>query len=201
MGGALAFTCTTADLHPDGPLRISLFSLDSGGRILRHVPLTGHGDGQTQKNWLPFSDPGTGELRAVYGYEPILVLGIDPATGRCAPVVERHQGRPFDRFRGSAGPVRLPESAGGGTLLLVHEVAFHGQRDYLHRFLEVESDWRVVRASRPFFFLHRGIEFASGACLDHDGETLLITLGVEDGEAWLCRVPLRTVRDLLEPLP
>ena len=79
--------------------------------------------------------------------------------------------------------------------------AHQGRRYYLHRFVTVDADWRIDRVSRPFFFRHRGIEFAAGACLSHDGSDVLITFGVEDCEAWLARIPLRRVLELLRPPP
>jgi hypothetical protein len=71
----------------------------------------------------------------------------------------------------------------------------------MHRFLRIDDAWNLVEASRPFFFLHRGIEFACGAALSHQEDELLITLGVEDREAWLCRIGLDAVTALLRPLP
>lgn len=196
----LGFTCTTAEFHPAGPIKISLVMLAGDGRIARHVPLSGYADDQVQKNWLPFVSPDSGALSAVYGYAPFVVLEIDPVSGVCHPVVVHEHQRPFDSFRGSAGPVPLPAHAGGGHLLLVHEVAFSQLRYYLHRFVRTDDEWRITEVSRPFFFLHRGIEFACGMCVSHDGD-LLITLGTEDRDAWLCRVPMDTVLGLLRPLP
>jgi hypothetical protein len=88
----------------------------------------------------------------------------------------------------------------GGRLLLIHEVSVQGLRYYLHRFVRVDPDWRIDRVSRPFFFRNRGVEFAGGATLTHEGTDLLITYGVEDREAWLCRIPLAGVLDLLRPV-
>lgn len=201
LGERLAFTCTTTDRHPSGMIQLSLMVLDDRARVAHHAPLSGHGDDRPQKNWLPFVSPGEpSELFAVYGYAPLVVLRIDPATGRCTPVVERPQGRHFEGWRGSAGPIELPTELGGGRLLLIHEVAYQGRRYYLHRFARADADWRIRDVSRPFFFRHRGIEFAGGACLTHDDQDVLVTFGVEDREAWLCRIPLRRVLDLLRPL-
>jgi glycosyltransferase involved in cell wall biosynthesis len=200
LGERLALTCTTTDRHPSGMIQLSLMVLDDQARVVHEAPLAGHGDDRVQKNWLPFTDGERGALYAVYGYEPLVVVRIDPETGRCVPVVERPQGRHFEDWRGSAGPLELPRERGGGRLLLIHEVAYQGRRYYLHRFVLADAEWRIVRVSRPFYFRHRGIEFAGGACLSHDGADVLITFGVEDCEAWLCRIPLRRVLDLLRPL-
>ncbi len=200
LGPRLAFTCTTTDRHPAGMIQVSLMVLDDQARVAHHAPLVGHGDDRVQKNWLPFVDPVTGDLFAIYGYEPLIVLRIDPVSGRCRLVVERPQSRHFEHWRGSAGPIDLPPELGGGRLVLIHEVAYQGRRYYLHRFVTVDADWRIDRVSRPFFFRHRGIEFAAGACLSHDGADVLITFGVEDCEAWLCRVALRDVLRSLQPL-
>ena len=132
---------------------------------------------------------------------PLVILAIDETSGRCAPVLEARQHRPFGLFRGSAGPLPLPDTQGGGRLVIVHSVSVHERRVYLHRFLRLDDDWRITEVSRPFYFRHLGTEFVCGACLAHGGDDLLMTLGVEDREAWVCRVPLAVVRDSLRPLP
>jgi hypothetical protein len=198
--GRVWFTCTTTDLHPGGPVRMSLCALNDAGVVDVHRPLHGYGDDRPQKNWLPFVDP-CGRPMAIYGYDPLVVVGIDVATGRCDAVIERSPGRPLGLFRGSAGPVDLPPRAGGGRLVLVHGVAVHHVRYYLHRLLHFDAEWRLVAASGPFYFLMTGVEFACGACLSHDGRDLLITFGVGDHQAWLCRLPVATAASLLRPLP
>jgi hypothetical protein len=195
----MAATCTTTQYHPAGAVRISWLELGED-RVERHVPLSGHGDQRVQKNWLPFVE-ANGELRAVYGFEPLVVLAIDPVTGRVEPVVERRQGRNFHHWRGSAGPVDLPAAVGGGRLLMVHEVAWQGRRYYLHRFVRVDADWTIDRVSEPFYFHQPGIEFACGMCLAHGDRELLVTYGVEDREAYLARLPLSDVMQSLRPLP
>jgi hypothetical protein len=165
------------------------------------VPLQGYGDERVQKNWVPFVDPRSGELHAIYGYEPLVVLRIDVETGRCAPVVEVTERRNLGRWRGSAGPLPLPEELGGGWLVLVHEVAVHGRRRYyFHRFAHYDQDWRLRRASRPFFFRERHIEFSCGMCIMHGGERLLIAFSVLDSEAWLAEVELEVVERSLRPV-
>lgn len=199
-GTRVGMTCTTHQFHPADYVRMSVVTLSDSGEFAHHVPVTGYHDELTQKNWLPFADPDSNDLLAIYSYEPFVVVRIDPETGRCVPFVERPQGRNFDLFRGSAGPIDLPDALGGGRLVIVHHVSYQHIRCYLHRFLQVDAGWRVVAASRPFFFRKLGIEFAAGACWSHDGD-LLITFGVNDAEAWLCKVPVATIKAMLRALP
>jgi glycosyltransferase involved in cell wall biosynthesis len=199
-GGRFGLTCTSHQFHPADYVRMSVVTLSDSGDLRHHAPITGYHDELTQKNWLPFADPQSEDLLAIYSYEPFVVVRIDPETGSCVPIVERPQGRNFDLFRGSAGPIDLPEELGGGRLVIVHHVSYQHMRYYLHRFLHVDADWQVVGASRPFFFRKLGIEFAAGACWSHDGD-LLITFGVNDAEAWLCRVSVDALKSMLRPLP
>jgi hypothetical protein len=154
-----------------------------------------------QKNWLPFVDPRSGDLYAIYSYEPLVVLRIDVETGRCAPVVEVKEGRNLARWRGSAGPLVLPEELGGGWLVLVHEVAWHGRRRYyFHRFAHYDQAWRLQRVSPQFFFRERHIEFSCGMCYMHGGGRLLVAFSVLDREAWLAEVELEGVERSLRPV-
>jgi len=197
--GRTGFLCTTTDLHPAGAIRVSLCRLTPSGDVDHHRPLTGHGDERAQKNWLPFVIGD--ELFAIYSYEPLVVLRVDGDEGRVAVAVNRTQGRSFQDWRGSAGPIDLPARLGGGRLVLVHAVSSRPLRRYTHRFLRLEDDWRVTHASRPFYFRQLGIEFGCGMCLAHGDDDLLITFGVEDREAWVCRVPLDGVQKMLMDLP
>jgi len=199
--GRIGFTATTTEHHPAGPVRMCVAVLGPPDSPVHPLPIRGFGEDRVQKNWLPFVDRESKELLALYGLDPLTVLRIDPESGMAERVVEKPQGRELSRFRGSAGPIELPVSAGGGRLVIVHEVAFQGLRYYMHRFLRISDAWDVVEASRPFFFMRRGIEFACGAALSHGEDELLITFGVEDREAWLCRIRLETVTQLLRPLP
>ena len=193
------FLCTTTNLHPAGPVRMSVGRPGASGEVDHLRPLTGHGDDRPQKNWLPFVIGS--ELFAIYSYEPLVVVKIDDATGRVEVVVERAQGRTFDDWRGSAGPIDLPSHLGGGRLVLIHAVSWNPVRRYTHRFIRMDADWRITHASRPFFFRTLGIEFGCGMCLAHGDDDVLISFGVEDREAWLCRVPLADVCRQLEELP
>jgi hypothetical protein len=190
---------TSWNLHPQAAVRMSLAVLD-GARVERLVPLSGYGDERSQKNSLPFVDPRTGDLLALYGYAPLVVLRVDVETGHCSPVAEVAHGRNLGRWRGSAGPLALPAELGGGWLVLIHDVSWHGRRYYLHRFAHYADDWRLLRVSRPFFFRQREVEFSCGMCFAHEPGRLIVGFSVMDREAWLAEVDLGEVERMLRPV-
>ena len=79
-------------------------------------------------------------------------------------------------------------------------------RVYGHRFVHLtksltSSDgiqWNITALTRPFHFLHVGIEFAAG--LARNGDNLVASFGVRDEEAWLVELPAADVAKLLVPL-
>ncbi len=192
---------TTADRHPSGLVGPSLLRLAPDGQVLHHVPLTGYGLERAEKNWLPFAGPH-GELRVLYGLAPWVVLACDVPSGRCQAVERHDTSWDLSRWRNSAGPLPLTLGREQGSLILTHEVVFlpERRRRYLHRFAWRSCDGDRLLATRPFFFRGLGVEFAAGLCLDHEGSGLVVSLGVEDREAWLVRIPLDAVQGRLVPV-
>jgi hypothetical protein len=197
-GTRFAF-CATADRHPSGNIHLSICRLRPDGRIAAHRPLVGPFDDRPQKNWLPFVDR-RGVLRAIYAYEPLTIVRVCVRSGRYH--VETKVAHPLTaaHWRGSAGPISIPGS--DRLLILVHEVRVRDrngreERVYLHRFVECDRKFSLTRVSRPFVFAHRGIEFACGMALGHDGASLVIGLGMEDVSAYLCQISLCRVDQML----
>lgn len=197
--GLLAL-CTTTDRHPSGRMHQSLIGIDPGGRVTFHRPLVGPCDDRTQKNWLPFAG-ADGELYAIYGYDPLTILRLVVATGRYEVAVEMSHPIQAAGWRGSAGPLTL---AGGRRLMLVHEaVRRQGpddewERVYTHRFVASDGEFRLRQVSRPFVFAHKGVEFCCGMAFGHQGDEIVCGLGIEDREAYLCRLTLARVQALLD---
>jgi tetratricopeptide (TPR) repeat protein len=197
----LWFTCTTNDTNPTGNFQISLCKLadqSADHRILveKLVPLLGPDPYRCEKNWLPFVHEG--QIHVIYSYDPFLIYRIDPETGKCETKLHTHTGLDLSRFRGSAPPIPW----GDGYLLLIHEVVFqeNEERMYLHRFLFLDQQFALKSLSDPFYFLHKGIEFCCGMQIDHTDQNLILTIGVEDHDAYFCRVPLRTLPSLLKSI-
>jgi hypothetical protein len=190
VGGRIMMTCATTDRHPSGRLHQSLCVVEEGGRVAHHVPLVGAFDGAVQKNWLPFAGPD-GALLAIYGYDPARVLRVDVASGRYDVETECGADLRTSVWRGSAGPIVWRADR---RLVLVHEVVPRQgpdggwERVYLHRFVEYDSAMRLRRYSRPFVFAHKGVEFACGMAPAHGDEAVVVSVGLEDSQAYLVRL-------------
>lgn len=193
------FTCTTNDTNPTGNFQISLckladYPVKKTLFVDKLVPLLGPDPYRCEKNWLPFIHEG--KMHVIYSYDPLIIFCIDPDTGRCETKI--HANTPLDltRFRGSAPPIVWEN----GYLLLVHEVLFQPnyERIYIHRFVWIDSQCSLRSLSDPFYFLHQGVEFCCGMQTDHTGQNLILTIGIEDHDAYFCKVPIRTVQSLLK---
>lgn len=202
---AIWFACTTLDTNPTGQPQISLCKLaDNSGSLVyaeKLIPLLGPDPFRCEKNWLPFIKDK--EIHLIYSYDPLVIYipKLDEENGKLTNQVILRFENPkhdFSRFSGSAAPVKFED----GYLLLVHETIYDDmQRNYMHRFVYMDQDFGIKKVSKPFTFLHKGIEYSCGFTIDHSGTKLVIALGIEDREAYLCTVHLDTVRFLLEPLP
>lgn len=151
---------------------------------------------RAQKNWLPCICPETGDLLFIYGYCPFIVLRYDEKQGQChvrnlsVPTMLNH-------WRGSAGPVYLPEQ--NMFVCLVHESAWP---HYCHRLITIDQKLtQVTHVSDRFVFQDYLIEFSCGMQLVAGEEPKLrILYSVHDASAWEICLPLSYVLQLLKPL-
>lgn len=203
------FTCTTLDTNPSGVPQISLCKLQSNQtvkdikdiQVEKLIPLFGPDPMRCEKNWLPFVKDG--EFFVIYSYDPFVIY--KPYISDDNGLITRHlmtryyvPKYDFSRFSGSASPIEFE----GGYLVLIHETVYDDhQRNYLHRFIYMDKKFNIEKVSKPFVFMHKGIEYCCGMTLDHEKENLIMTIGIEDREAYFCSVDVQTVQDLLEPLP
>lgn len=205
---SLWFTCTTMDTNPTGQPQVSLCKLEDDRTkptisVERLIPLVGPTPERCEKNWLPFvlND----EFHAIYSYDPFIIYKPntnDPFSWINKSVMVKNVSAPLDfsRFSGSASPIKFDD----GYLMLIHEVVYTNQRNYLHRFVYLDSNFNIAKVSRPFIFLHQGVEYCCGIAIDHSETQLVMSIGIEDREAFLALVNLDNVRALLNqdpPLP
>lgn len=191
------FSCTTSDTNPTGQRQISLCKLGDRGELSALIPLKGPNSNRCEKNWLPFVKED--HLYMIYAYQPFVIYEPDLKTGYCKTVVKYEPDHDFSPFRGSAAPIEFQE----GYLVLVHEVLQQAdlERVYFHRFLYLDQDFKITKVSKPFTFQHFGIEFCCSMVVDHQEKELILAVGIEDREAYLHFVDLKSVESLLYPLP
>lgn len=186
-------TCTTCDTNPLGQREISLCQLDTHSRVKKLVRLKGPNPRRCEKNWLPFIKGDA--LHMIYSYSPFLVYQTDMEKGDCEAVCQYEPEYDFTHFRGSAAPIAFEQ----GYLVLIHEVVmFQNDRHYLHRFLYLDEELKIKKVSAPFTFLHKGVEYCCGMTLDHNQNNLILTIGIEDREAYFLTVDRTTIIQLLE---
>jgi hypothetical protein len=146
-----------------------------------------------QKNWMPFEKSGL--LHYVYWVDPLVVLRVaNTDTGQIV-VVFNDTTRRFNQelLGGSPG---LPWS--DGYLFIVHEkhINIRGLV-YIHRFFFIGGPrWQTRHLSRPFFILHRGIEYVTSLQRHPDGLTIGFTY--HDKKVGFARVTLHDATALFE---
>jgi len=199
------FTCTTLDTNSTGQPQISLCKIGNARSastvpVERLAPLMGPDTSRCEKNWMPLVKDG--EIHFIYSYDPMIVYKPNINNHYC--VVTPHMmskntvpAHDFSSFSGSAAPIPFKD----GYLMMIHEVIRKDYRNYLHRFVYLDKDLNIEKVSKPFIFFHQGIEYTCGMTIDHSMNNLVIGVGVEDREAYLCTLPLDTVVGMLESLP
>lgn len=186
------FTCTSLDGNIGGIPQIALCKLGKE-TVERFIPLLGPDQNRCEKNWLPFIK--NQELQMIYSSDPFTVFRPSLESGNCEKVLEYVPRYDFSRFRGSAAPIAFDD----GYLMMVHEVSFlgDGSRVYLHRFVYLDLNLEIKKISLPFTFTHQGIEFCCGMTLSHERDSLVMTIGIEDNQAFFVFIDPSDVRSML----
>ena len=180
----------------DGRCRIGTAALDlDEGRLHGLRVLDWEGLQDHEKNWMPLND---GWLYACGHNGHTVTIDADPEMPGVYEVRQRGPAPPMAAgFRGGGQVVPFRD----GWLAIVHEVAHlgDGRRAYEHRFVWWDDTMTIRRWSPLFFFVERqSIEFAAGLATIDD--TVFVSFGVNDAEAWLCRLKGGAVWDLLAPV-
>lgn len=193
------FNCNIRDTNSQAIPKMILCKLSDTKRgntieTNKTVVLQGPDENRCEKNWLPFVFDN--QLLMIYSYDPFVIYKPDLETGECALFKKVEPQCDFSRFRGGASPIEFDD----GYLMLIHEVIFRDKRYYAHRFLFLNKDLEITKVSKPFTFKHKGVEFCCSMAIDHERKKLVMPIGIEDGEAWLCFADLAHVRSLLETI-
>ena len=195
--GYLHGSCTILDAYPERKIAIgyfkTLFHKDSHINETLNVDvqvLASPYDRNCEKNWLPFVLDD--KIHFFYDTGPLEIYS-PPGNSMIIPDFNKH------KFRASAGPLLYKE----GYLVLVHnhlwQVGVEKGRNYIHRFLYLSKDWKILSTSPWFYFEHAGIEFSLSMCFHND--KLLIGYGKEDCQAYVGLLSLDKLNSMLKEVP
>ena len=145
---------------------------------------------QHEKNWMPLVV--NDQLQFLYSSDPTRIV-----DERGQPLSETIPLIAAENFRGSSQAV----VSEGGWLAIVHEVLWReSQRFYQHRFVWFDNAMRLRRVTRPFVWRHKGVEYAVGLAWHPDGKRMIVSLGVDDAEAWIGTVDAGDIRSALQDI-
>lgn len=179
----------------DGRCRIATADLCLETATLSNLRvMSGNSPQDHEKNWMP---AGASWVYSCYHNGHVVTVEPDPELAGGWQLCQRAKSPPVARaFRGGSQLVPW----GDGWLAVIHEVAWLGERRaYEHRFVAFDKHMTIRRVSSPFVFREpRAIEFAAGmAVLD---QSVYVTFGVRDAEAWVVMLPTQDVEAMLCPL-
>lgn len=175
--GMYYFSACVRELSPEGwPEQVWGGIDENDGDVTFWELITPEGPKQCEKNWMPEPRDGCPEWRyrldrridseGKFEHLPVSEIKVDHISG---------------------GTQLIPFK--GGKLAIVHEARIYpgtSRRYYMHRFVKFGKDGTVQQISRPFVFNDKQIEFAAGlAWSPADDDTLVVTYGVRDCEAWI----------------
>lgn len=176
IDGGLTGSATVCDRDPDGRRLIARLHLDEHGNVKRADVQPSNQE--HEKNWMPLAVDG--KFTWIYSIDPTAIL---PGPLRSCPFALEHQ-------RGGA-----TIAFGNGYLCVTHEVIdTHEGRIYLHRFVRLDDKFNVTAVTPTWVFAHYGIEFCCGMAVD--GDSLLLSYGVHDKEAWIAKIDVNEIEQM-----
>ena len=189
--GTNSFIATTRQFGQSDTNRMIRVDVDYRSRaVVRLKPLVApvpHEDKECQKNWLPFVKDGVEMF--VYRINPFTICKMNNEK-----VVEwKPTGKfTFDGLRGSAAPVpwRSASNPTEAWLMVVHFSYYGGGsssgggRKYYHRFLTLDQGLIPSRISKIFVSGNEPVQYVAGLCQSVNVGRYVLTMGVNDSEAW-----------------
>ena len=164
---------------------------------LKQMPLpAGVSPGETQKNWLGFQHQGA--LHYIYNFSPFRIC--DAAGKVKVDVPTNSQVLSLKEYRGSAGPTPWaskshPDEA---YLCVMHKVYIGDEgRRYYHRFMTLDAGLKPSRVSCFVRFTKERVEYWSGMCQSVEKDSVWITYGTKDAEAYIAEMLLTDIEPLL----
>jgi tetratricopeptide (TPR) repeat protein len=166
-----------------------LLNLDEPNKtIVTHIPSPNNR--VCEKNWMPFVE--NDKMLAVYEPSAIIDLETNKITNG------KPNGIHMGRWRGSGGPVLFTYKNKSCYLMITHEVTtVDGKRQYWHRFVIMNTKYRVIGFTLPFYFWHLGIEMAVGLAIKDDH--VYVTFGKNDVSAYVADIAVVDLPEFISP--
>jgi glycosyltransferase involved in cell wall biosynthesis len=172
--GATHFTATTREFSygPFNRIAWGTYRLAGDEAIADFAILRPPTETACEKNWIPLDAE-----HFIYRWHPLEIYDIESPDVR----LRTSQQTPswFRHVRGSTPFVRVE----CGLLGLAHVVLPHVPRVYLHCFVWLSDDWRLVAHSLPLVLREIGIEYTLGLATVDD--RLVIFASCKDCESWM----------------
>lgn len=140
-----------------------------------------------EKNWMPIVDQS--EISWVYSSDPLRIINSEGTTTSVSGHIIA-----ADHWRG--GSQVIPWN--NGWLYVIHEtiIPSYKNRSYLHRFVWLDSEFKIKKISNAMYLKTCGIEFVSGI-VSHD-DSIILSFGHLDKESWLATINSKDLWDMLE---
>lgn len=189
------------DDNTKGSGRMQLQELEIGHdfvkEVARHkIPAPGNNLSYCEKNWMPIIDK---PYHFIKWTNPTEVVETNISDESCKTVQLDESKRlslPND-LRGSSQVIPY----NNGYLAITHEVNLfndiQGRKDgkYRHRFVYWDKNFNLVKTSEMFHFMTGEIEFCAGMAIYN--QDLLITYGFQDNAAYMFKMPIKFLDELL----
>ena len=196
---AMEFLGTSQSYSDNGTNKIFHVWREGADKLwkLKQMPLpTGVSPGETQKNWLGFKHQG--KLHYIYNFSPFRVCDATGAVKVDVPFT--NSALCLKEYRGSAGPTpwRSATHPDEAYLCVMHKVYIgDAGRRYYHRFMTLDKELRPSRVSCFVRFTKERVEYWSGMCESVEKDSVWITYGTKDAEAYIAEIRLTDIESLM----
>lgn len=153
------------------------------GEFLNYRGIQSPFNQECEKNWVCFPNTDT----YLYSWHPLRIGKIIGNEFKTA--IQYETPSFFSHVRGSAPPVRH----GNKWLVLVHFVEYSTPRKYYHCFIELDSVFKPLRMSLPFYFRENRIEFCV-SCIKKDDNTLACYTSLNDCSPARVEIPISSLQ-------
>jgi hypothetical protein len=193
----LHFVCSTYYTSSNGvDVCHGVVNIEEKDIILKDVKIINYfGKQGCEKNWLAFIKDDA--INYLYSQQPVRILRDD--GNECKQVLKKENTINAGLHRGSGGPIPYKN----GYLITSHEVVWNGDgRTYMHKFIQYDKDFNIVKVSLPFKFSKANVDYCRSMTYSLDKKSILLGVGIADKEFKIFSFDVQELDKILyEPHP